>query len=267
MRNIKLTIAYDGTDFQGWQIQKDARTVQGEMERALSRMHKNDIKVVCAGRTDSGVHAKGQVINFFSQINDLAPSRFTRAVSSFLPGDISVMCSEHVDDDFHARYCAQRRHYAYYIFPSPVRIPQYRRYSLRVPVSLDIERLNRMASVLMGEHDFSTFSVPNEQIRSSVRKVFSASFHPDGDFIVFRISAEAFLWKMVRSIVGSLLEFEQKGYTDADVRSILLARDRSLAGMTAHACGLFLDRVEYGSRISAISCSGPRSGKKHERNE
>ena len=124
----------------------------------------------------------------------------------------------------------------------------------------DIARLNRLASALIGEHDFTTFSAANDQVPNRVRRVFGASFHPQGDFIVFRISAISFLWKMVRSIVGSLLEYEQKGYTEADLSQFLLAEDRSLAGMTAQARGLFLDRVEYGSGHSRRYEDGSEKG-------
>lgn len=244
MRNIKLTIAYDGTDFQGWQIQKSGRTVQGEIQKGLSRMHKSEIKVHCAGRTDSGVHANGQVINFPSNL-EIPAEQYTRAVSSFFPKDISVIRSEEVDESFHARYSAVMRHYKYYIFPSRVRVPQYRLYSLRTVHQPDLNNLNRMASVLVGEHDFTTFSTPNEQVPNRMRRVYAASFHPQGDFLVFRISGNAFLWKMVRSIVGSLLEYDEKGFDANHVRHALESRDRGYAGMTAQARGLFFDRVDY----------------------
>lgn len=245
MRNLKLTLAYDGTDFLGWQIQKTGRTIQGEVEKALSRMHKSDIKVNCAGRTDSGVHANGQVINFHSSLDDIPVEKLSRAVSSFLPKDISVVASEVVPDDFHARYGARRRSYKYYILPSPSRIPHYQRYSLRVIHRPDIRVLNRYASQLVGEHDFTTFAAPNEQVSHHVRRVLSAAFYPEGEFIVFRITGTAFLWKMVRGIVGSLLEYEERGLGPEDVRGYLEAGDRSLAGMTAQARGLFFDRVDY----------------------
>jgi tRNA pseudouridine38-40 synthase len=252
MRNIKLTIAYDGTDFQGWQIQKQGRTIQGEVEKALSRMHKRDISVVCAGRTDSGVHANGQVINFMSELDDIPVEKLSRAVSSFFPKDVSAVRAEVVADDFHARHAALRRSYKYYIFPSPVRIPHYQRYSLRTLRMPDIARLNRYASRMVGEHDFTTFSAPNDQVPHRVRRVLSAGFYPEGDFIVFRITGRAFLWKMVRGIVGSLLEYEERGLHPDQVAEYLAAADRKLAGMTAQARGLFFDRVEYEAKPGAF---------------
>ncbi len=247
MRNVKLTIAYDGTDFLGWQKQKEGRTVQGEVEKALSRMHKREISVACAGRTDSGVHANGQVISFCSEL-DIPAEKLCRAVSSFFPKDVSAVASELVDDDFHARYSARRRSYKYYIFPSPVRIPHYRRYSVRTLRRPDLSLLNRYAGKIIGEHDFSTFSAPNEQVPHRVRRVLSAGFYPEGDFIAFRITGTAFLWKMVRSLVGSFIEYEERGVDPAEVAEYLAAGDRSLAGMTAQARGLFFDRVEYHDR-------------------
>ncbi len=249
MRNIKLTVAYDGTGFQGWQVQKDGRTVQGEIESALSRMEKREIKVNCAGRTDSGVHANGQVINFQSGLDHISLEKYPQAVSSFFPKDISAIGAAAVPQDFHARHWAKRRSYKYYIFPSQVRIPRYRRYSWRLIRKPDINALNAMAAVLVGEHDFSSFSAPNEQVKNRVRRVLSASFYPEGDFIVFRITGNAFLWKMVRSIVGSLVEYEEKGIAPDQLREYLLARDRSVAGTTAQARGLFFDRVEYGGEV------------------
>ena len=246
MRNIKLTLAYDGTDFQGWQIQKEGRTVQGEVEKALSRMHKREMKVHCAGRTDSGVHATGQVINFFSDLADLPPTRFAPALSSFLPQDIAAVQAEEASEKFHARYWARERRYVYYILVSPIRLPHCRRYSWRITNRPDIARLNRLAAALLGEHDFTTFSTANEQVPNRRRQVLAASFYPQGNYIVFCITAVSFLWKMVRSIVGSLIEYEQKGYTDKDMHHFLLAADRSLAGVTMPARGLFLDRVVYG---------------------
>lgn len=208
-------------------------------------MHKEDISVTCAGRTDSGVHATGQVINFFSPLDDIPIEKYCRAVSSFFPKDVSAIRAELVADDFHARYSARRRSYKYYLFPSSVRLPHIRKYSQRLVEFPDIRLLNRYASQIVGEHDFTTFSAPNEQVPNRNRCIMSAGFYPEGDFIVFRITGNAFLWKMVRSLVGSMVEYESRKLAPEEVAEYLAAKDRRLAGMTAPARALFFDRVDY----------------------
>lgn len=252
MRNIRLTIAYDGTDFVGWQIQKNGRSVQGCLQDALASIHGHPVDLNGAGRTDSGVHADGQVANFHTDIDSIPAGRFTNALNGILPRDVRVVRSEEVCDEFHARYDAVRRTYRYYLIHASVISPSLARYTCRVTIAPDIARLNRMASVLVGEHDFTTFSGPIESNwiydspPSRVRTIHSAAFYPEGARIVFEISANGFLWRMVRSIVGTLLEMSGRGDDRDAFEAILDARDRSLAGTTAPAWGLFLHRVEYG---------------------
>lgn len=244
-RNIRITLAYDGTDFQGWQIQRSGRTVQGVLEEALQRMHRHPVRVRAAGRTDSGVHACGQVVNFFSDLDSIPGAKFRDALNSYLPPDIRVMTGGEVEEGFHARRSARARWYGYYLYVAEVGLPQYRRYCWKVSRRPNVETLNRMAGCLVGEHDFTTFTAAGCQERSFVRNVQAASFHPEGPFLVFRIGAGSFLWKMVRSIVGTLVEVEGAGGGEERIRQILEARDRSQAGSTAPARGLFLERVLY----------------------
>lgn len=245
MPHIKATIAYDGTRFLGWQQQKEGRTIEGDIKAALERMHKAPVALQAAGRTDAGVHANGQVISFPSTIEGLAEDRFARALNNFFPKDIRVRQLEYVADDFHARFDARERVYKYYIYPSELPAPHFHAYSLRIVHKPDLRQLNRLAAKIVGRHDFSTFSAPNEQVPDRVRVVHSACFHAEGPFIVFQICGASFLWRMVRSLVGSLLAYEEEGIDPAECAARLAACDRSLAGPTAPAWGLFLHKVVY----------------------
>lgn len=249
MRQLKVTLAYDGSNFQGWQDQKTGRTVEGEVKKALRFMHKHDVGLNAAGRTDSGVHANGQVIGFQSDLDGIDLNRFPRALNSFLPHDIRIRLVEQADDSFHARHDARERSYKYYLYTGELPVPHFRPYSHHVVHKPDLNKLNRLASVLVGEHDFSTFSVPSKDTPNHVRNVFTAAFHTEGPFIVFYIAAQSFLWRMVRCIVGSLLKYELDGIDPAEVRKYLLAQDKTLAGPTAPAWGLFLHQVRYKDEI------------------
>ncbi len=244
-RNIRATLAYDGTEFSGWQIQREGRTVQGVLEEALGRMHQHAVRVRAAGRTDAGAHASGQVISFFTDLDSIPAEKFRDAVNSYLPADVRLLASREVEPGFNARKAARARVYAYYLYVGGEGLPHYRHYCWRIRQKPSLVTLNRMAAQLVGEHDFSTFAAAGSAERSHVRRVYAAGFHPEGPFIVFRIAANSFLWKMVRSIVGTFIELEQGGQKEDRVRQILLARDRSLAGSTAPARGLFLERVLY----------------------
>jgi tRNA pseudouridine38-40 synthase len=249
-RNIKAVVAYDGTGFFGWQSQKKGRTVQEELQKSLQCMHSHRVHLHAAGRTDSGVHADGQVVNFFTDMPAVPAERFAPALNSRLPGDVRVLSTQEVPDEFHARYSARARVYRYFIHPGPIVAPVQRHYCLRLGRSPDLSRLNRLAGCLPGRHDFTTFSALADRSSSKVREVYSAAFYPDGPFIVFRIAASSFLWRMVRSIVGSLLELEGRDEPADSMRAALAARDRGLAGSTAPAVGLFLHKVIYDESAS-----------------
>ncbi len=244
-RNIKLTIAYDGTDFLGWQLQKRGRTVQGVMQEGLARMHGHPVHVLAAGRTDSGVHATGQVANFRTDIDSIAPERFRDAVNSYLPRDVRVLASEAVRDGFHARRSARLRVYRYYTVNGPILLPHLRNYRHWVRRTLDLVRLNEMAAVLAGEHDFTCFAAEGDANHSKLRRVEVSAFHQEGDTVVYTIAATSFLWKMVRTIIGTLFMLEEQGLGSRELRLIMEAGLRSNAGGTAPARGLFLERVVY----------------------
>jgi len=247
-RNIKLTVAYDGTDFLGWQLQTKGRTVQGVMQDGLGRMHGHPVHVLAAGRTDSGVHATGQVANFHTDIDSIAPERFRDAVNSYLPKDVRVLASEEVGPRFHARRSARLRVYRYYTVNGPVLLPHLRNYRHWVRRPLDIAGLNEMASALVGEHDFSSFSAEGDANDSKVRNVLVSSFHAEGDTLIYTIAATSFLWKMVRTIMGTFLMLEEQGLGERELALIMATGVRSNAGGTAPARGLFLERVDYDSQ-------------------
>lgn len=244
-RNIKLTLAYDGTDFCGFQRQVRERTVQSVLEETLARIHDHSVRIKAAGRTDSGVHATGQVVNFTSDHKTISPSKFKDALNAHLPPDIRVISSQRVAKSFHARFNAKQRLYRYYLYISPVGFPHYRKYCWRIRKKLNLENLNAMAGILSGSHDFSSFACTSDLSKSKERTVFSSCFMPRGDFIVYKIAANAFLWKMVRNIIGTIVAFELYGKSIENFKEVLNAKDRKAAGQTAPARGLFLERVKY----------------------
>jgi tRNA pseudouridine38-40 synthase len=244
-RNIKITVAYDGSDFFGWQVQKTGRTVQGVIEASLERMHGHPLRIQGAGRTDSGVHATGQVANFFSDLDSIPADRFREALNAYLPPDIRIMHSAEVEPEFNAKNSARMRIYGYNLYDAVVGYPHLRRYCWKIRYRPNIGNLNRMAACLVGEKDFTTFAAAGDASKSKIRKVHSAHFFPSGPFLVFRVAASSFLWKMVRSFTGTILELDQNGQGAQSMREILEARDRSRAGSTAPARGLFLERILY----------------------
>jgi len=250
LRNIALRISYDGSGFLGWQRQNDTaagkgRTVQEAIERALEKMHGHPVPLCGSGRTDSGVHAAGQVANFFTDIERIPAERFLNALNSHLLRDIRIIASWEVPFDFHARFNARARTYRYFIYcgkhPLAHEMP-YLWYLGRWP---DVAKLNRMASYLSGEIDFTTFTATGDKSRSRCRYLYGAHFYPEGEKLVFEITANAFLWKMVRSITGTLIYLEEKGFPPDEFERLLLARNRKVAGPTAPGQGLFLWDVRY----------------------
>jgi len=243
-RNLRVRLAYDGTDFCGWQIQANDRTVQGAVEEALERLHEHPVRVRAAGRTDSGVHARGQVINFVSD-SAIPIERFVRAMNSRLPRDVRALACDEVPEEFHARYSAKWREYKYYIEPSEMSDPFSRRFVFTVKACPPIPVLNACAAQVVGSHDFSAFSAAGDQSRSKLRTIRSSSFYLEGRFAVFRIVGNAFLWKMVRSLVGTMIELSAEPHAVERFRQVLESCDRDRAGTTAPAKGLVLSKVYY----------------------
>lgn len=245
MRNILLTISYDGTNFCGWQKQENQRTVQGEIEKALEIVHKTKIDLHGSGRTDSGVHAAAQAATFFSPIDSIPIENYPLALNSYLPKDVRIMNAAEVNEAFHARFSATRRTYRYFLYCGAVPPAHEMNYIWCIHRKIDIARLNRMASVLHGEIDCATFAASGDESKSTFRYIEHAVFFKEGDKVVFEICANAFLWKMVRSIVGSLLFYEKQGMDKAQFAEIVASCDRKLAGPTAPPEGLFLWSVGF----------------------
>lgn len=246
MRNILLDLAYDGTDFLGSQIQAQGRTVQGELERALARLTQQETGVILAGRTDTGVHARGQQVNFQTG-SQLSLETFVRALNALLPPDVAVRRAQEVPERFHARFDARRRFYRYTIYNAPVRSPLARRTSWHVPEPLDVGAMATGLEMLIGEHDFASFASrgSGDRRKTTVRQLYEACCWQEEIWIYVDVTANAFLRRMVRNLVGQL-KLVGAGRCDlAGFRDIWEARDRRRAGPPAPPQGLCLMRVEY----------------------
>ena len=244
-RRIALTLSYDGTDFRGFQVQPDTRTVQGVVEAGLERLLEEPLRGHCAGRTDTGVHASGQVITFDTTSHGIPAEKIAIALNSRLPSDVSAAGSRRVDDDFHARYSALQRTYRYWIYAGDVRNPMVDRYAVRVRRLPSLARLNACSAALVGTHDFTTFASARDKSGTRIRRIDQASWHIRSGMLVFEISARSFMWHMVRSIVGTLLALDAMGAPAERMREMIEAGDRSLAATTAPARGLHFHRVRY----------------------
>ena len=255
MTNVLLTVSYDGTDFCGWQRQDKSdgglpvRTVQGEIEAALEKMLKAPITLYGSGRTDSGVHARAQKANFLSPFDSIPPSGYVRALNGFLPRDIRIQSAEKVAQDFNSRFNATSRTYRYFIRTGTVPpLASETRYVWYQPHELDLDCLNEMASFLHGETDCATFSAAGDQSLSTKRYIDRAAFFADSKTegaLVFEIEANAFLWKMIRSLVGTFVQLAMKGAPPSEFKNILDSRDRKRALMTAPPTGLFFWDVKF----------------------
>ena len=237
-------LEYDGTGFCGWQTQRHARNVQDCVDSALSKVADESVRAVCAGRTDAGVHAVGQVIHFETNVRR-SPDEWRNGVNAQLPADVSVAGISEVSDDFHARFSAKCRRYHYIVLNYPDRRALLRRFTARIYRRLDAEAMHRSAQALVGEHDFSSFRGAGCQSASPVRRVISIDVRRSGNFVVIKTCADAFLQHMVRNIAGVLLAVGSGEVSEARVGEVLACRDRTQAGITAESCGLYLSKVEY----------------------
>lgn len=241
-RNIQLVLEYDGTDFSGWQVQPGQRTVQAELEACLSRIFGDPIRVVAAGRTDSGVHALGQVVSFRAN-GSIGVARVPNALNGMLPPDIAVRRAEEVPLAFHARRDAVRRTYFYRIGYG--RRAVGRAYAWWMRSRLDIDALEQALSRLLGRHDFSSFCVAASQRNDLSCHLYESRLEETEGGVCFRFEADRFLRSMIRSIVGTLVQVGRGDRCARDITRILEARDRRVAGPSAPPHGLFLDRVLY----------------------
>ncbi|MDN5344189.1 MAG: tRNA pseudouridine38-40 synthase [Clostridia bacterium] len=246
MPHLKITLAYDGTNYAGWQIQPAAHgpTIQGVVTAALEQLTGEAIKPVAAGRTDAGVHARGQVISF-STGSRIPLARWPLALNSVLPGDIAALAAAVVSEGFHARYSARWKWYRYTIYNHSLPDVFSRRYSWQVREHLDYEAMAAGAAYLQGRHDFRSFCAAGSPVRHFEREVLQAELSRQGDFLYFDVVANGFLYHMVRIMVGTLVEVGRGRLRPEDMPGIIAARCRSRAGPTAPPQGLCLVRVEY----------------------
>ncbi len=244
MKRFLLRVAYDGTDFCGWQLQPEKRTVEDELNKAISEITGEDVKVIGASRTDSGVHGMGNVAVFDSE-TPIPPEKIMYALNTVLPDDVSVMESGEVPADFHPRHCDSVKTYEYRIYVSRVNNPLKRRNAFRCPVSLDADKMNAGAKYLEGEHDFKSFCCVRTQAETTVRTIYSAEVFKDGEDYVIRVKGAGFLYNMVRIIAGSLMEIGMGKYEPEHIKEVLEKCDRQFAGPTATPEGLTLIGIEF----------------------
>src|SRR5712692_1552879 len=248
--NFKLLLQYDGTDFHGWQIQSDLRTVQGELTRVLSLLDGRDVVLHGSGRTDSGVHAEGQVVSVQLQ-REFAPQRLRAAINGNLPDDVRVLFADIAPDDFHARYSARSKTYVYRVVSGQVMSPFWSRYALQETRPLDLERMRSCASLFLGAHDWTAFSAAQSDAGSRVRTIASLEIESGWDargrchLIRIAVTADGFLRYMVRSIAGTLLAVGRSEIDEATVAHAIREGGRELVGPTAPAQGLTLKKVKY----------------------
>jgi tRNA pseudouridine38-40 synthase len=242
-RKIKLTLEYDGTAYAGWQVQPEAPTIQGVIEEALATILHEATRLHGAGRTDAGVHAAGQTAHF-ETTSDMTPEAFGRALNSLLPDDIRVTAAEEVSPEFHARYSARSRTYRYAVtFTDSVFT---RRHAYYLPGPLDAEAMRAAAAPLVGEHDFAAFGNASDDVDTTVREVTDFRLEETLDGLEFYLTANAFLYKMVRNVVAALLGVGRGELAPAEVERLLAAKDRAALGPPVPARGLTLLRVRYG---------------------
>jgi tRNA pseudouridine38-40 synthase len=244
MRNIVLTIAYDGTQYHGWQCQPNALTVQEVFSKTVEKILDHPVKIYAGGRTDTGVHAMGQVINFYTE-KRIELASLAKGLNSLLPRDIRVKDTREEGSSFHARYSAKAKTYVYCILNAPYNSPFLERYTWHISYALDISAMDYAARILLGKHDFSAFKKKDEMYKSSVREIVRAGVKRKGDIIYFIIEAEGFLRYMVRNIVGTLVLAGAGKITIEEFTAILESKEREKAGPTAPARGLFLRKIKY----------------------
>ena len=248
MPNFKLTLTYDGTDFAGWQIQPGVRTVQETLELAVASIVGDRPNAIASGRTDAGVHAVGQVVNFLCETR-LPADKLLRAINSKLPDDLVVRDVSEVDEAFNANKDAVRKRYRYVIRDNRIADPFLRRYHALSRQPLDAAAMARAATVLVGTHDFRSFETEWPNRASSVRTITQLTVNRAGETIWIDVEADGFLYNMVRAIAGTLMNVGRGFWPESKVAEILNAGDRREAGPTAPACGLFLMRVTYPSEV------------------
>lgn len=244
MKRVRLVVAYDGTNYHGWQIQRGESTIEGELNRCLSQLLQEEIQVIGASRTDAGVHALGNIAVLDTEAH-IPAHKIAYALNQGLPEDIRIQKSEEVPGDWHPRYCNSRKTYEYRIYRAEFPMPVKRLYSLFTYHKLDVNRMAEGAAYLVGEHDFKSFCQAGAQVETTIRTIYHAEVAEEGMDLVIRVSGNGFLYNMVRIIAGTLLEIGRGKREPMDMIAILEGKDRGLAGSTAPAHGLTLVKYEF----------------------
>ncbi|WP_202903548.1 tRNA pseudouridine(38-40) synthase TruA [Neofamilia massiliensis] len=250
MINIALKVSYKGKAYAGFQIQPDQETIQGVLEDVLSQTFKEEVKVVAAGRTDAGVHALGQVINFQVTKCHIDIGNLPKVLNYKLPEDISIIGAAFVDENFSARFSAQSKIYKYVIYNNRYRSALYGDYSFCFPHYLDVDKMREAAKAIVGTHDFQSFMGRYAQVKDSIRTIYSVDIKRKGDFVEIVFHGQAFLKNMIRILVGSLCDIGRAKLAVDFIEQAIKAKDRTKAGFTAPACGLFLMEVIYDQKIN-----------------
>lgn len=252
MKRVKLTVAYDGTEYHGWQMQNNGITIESELNRCLSELLGEQIQVIGASRTDAGVHALGNVAVFDTECR-MPAEKMSYALNQRLPEDIRIQRSEEVAPDWHPRRCESRKTYEYRIYRGEFPMPVKRLYSYFTYHLLDVDSMRRAAALLEGEHDFRSFCQTGAQVESTVRTLYSVEIEEQGAELVIRVCGNGFLYNMVRIIAGTLIEVGRGRRRPEDMTAVLQAADRSAAGPTAPAHGLTLVKYEFSEQRSVTS--------------
>lgn len=244
MRNLLLTISYDGSNYHGWQVQKNAVTVQEVFQNAVKKLFKQNIDIKGCSRTDSGVHANKYCVSFKADTN-IPCENIIMALNSYLPDDIAVLNCTDMDIDFHARYNVVKKEYVYIINNSKIRNPFLRNYAFWYRYDIDTDYLNEQAQAFVGTYDYSGFCSANSGVEDTVRTVYSFEVSRKGDMVYFKVSADGFLYNMVRIMVGTLLFVNEGKIKKDELKNVILSKNRKLAGKTAPPQGLYLNDVIY----------------------
>ncbi len=244
IRNIKIIIEYDGSNYSGWQIQNNSVTIQGVLKNALERLTGEKIDLVGASRTDAGVHAYGQVANFLTSTS-IPSEKICFAINNMLPNDIVVKSSLEVSKDFHSRFCSKGKIYRYFVYNQRTPSAIFFNRAFHYPFSLNIEKMIKASKYFLGTHDFTSFRAAKCGAKTSIRTINALEIKLEGERVVFEISGDGFLYNMVRIIVGTLLDVGSSKLEVDEIPNIIEGKNRLLAGKTVPACGLYLCRVNY----------------------
>lgn len=244
LRRVKLTIEYDGTNYAGWQIQPNANTIQAELEKAITKVTGENIRIHGAGRTDAGVHALAQTAHFDTK-STVPDKAFALALNTYLPEDIRVIASEGVTSDFHARFSAKGKVYAYRIFNRNTASAVHRTTTVSIKKRLDVAAMEQATKYFLGEHDFSAFCSANTTVEDKVRTIHRLDIQTELPLVTITVEGNGFLYNMVRIMAGTLVDVGLGKVSPAQIKDILASKEREQASATLPACGLVLKEVKY----------------------